>query len=269
MVTESGVWDWDRLEFMLPRKNLERIAFLPPRDGFGEDRPTWGWEDKREFSTRLTGREDVEHVLRSCVAAKGLWMRVLLPEDWEAFFSIVFHEWLGKNLFEGSFMTNDREWFTRFVILCWLLWKRWCSLLLDSEVGVLGDILMHGNRLVAECIRALSDAKGIRVRRGSSLSWSSQRGASPPLGTLVGSIKRLLGKDWRVVVKHVVHDSNRVADLLANKGRSLCIDSSIFLDHSTDTLSLVEEEHANHSLTLDTPTEVGLVVSFESGGIGR
>ncbi|KAK8652786.1 hypothetical protein V6N13_126811 [Hibiscus sabdariffa] len=212
-------------------------------------------------------------------------MRVLLPEDWEAFFSIVFHEWLGKNLFEGSFMTNDREWFTRFVILCWLLWKRWCSLLLDSEVGVLGDILMHGNRLVAECIRALSDAKGIRVRRGSSLSWSSQRGASPPLGwvklnvdatlgcdggsTLVGSIKRLLGKDWRVVVKHVVHDSNRVADLLANKGRSLCIDSSIFLDHSTDTLSLVEEEHANHSLTLDTPTEVGLVVSFESGGIGR
>ncbi|KAK8499778.1 hypothetical protein V6N12_019769 [Hibiscus sabdariffa] len=61
---------------------------------------------------------------------------------------------------------------------------------------------------------------------------------------------------------------NRVADLLAKKGRTLRMDSTIFLDPPAGTLSLVEEEQPSHSLTIDTSTEVELVVSFDPGGIG-
>ncbi|KAK9030490.1 hypothetical protein V6N11_031916 [Hibiscus sabdariffa] len=85
---------------------------------------------------------------------------------------------------------------------------------------------------------------------------------------LVGLIRRLLGKDWRVVVKHVVRDRNRVTDLLVKRGRTLRMGSSIFLDPPGDTLSLVEEEQPAYSLTIDTPIEVELVVSFNPGGIG-
>ncbi|KAK8975416.1 hypothetical protein V6N11_057510 [Hibiscus sabdariffa] len=49
---------------------------------------------------------------------------------------------------------SDEDWPTRFIILCWLIWKRRCSFVLASEVRHLEDILAKGNRLVEECRRA-------------------------------------------------------------------------------------------------------------------
>ncbi|KAK8476601.1 hypothetical protein V6N11_063582 [Hibiscus sabdariffa] len=97
-----------------------------------------------------SGVEDAEHVLRSFVATKGVWMRALPHDVKEEFFNLTFHEWLSRNLFDNSFVPNDEEWLIRFVILCWLLWKRKCSLLLASELGVIEDILVKGNISIVE-----------------------------------------------------------------------------------------------------------------------
>ncbi|KAL4318600.1 hypothetical protein GQ457_18G013930 [Hibiscus cannabinus] len=234
LVIEHRTSDWDRLEPMLPKEKLERIASIhPPRDDFGEDKPTWIWENMRRFSTRsaynfptqtldpydstiwrriwriavpkrirvflwLTfhecllinvervrrhlstselygicggGRESVDQVLRSCEVAKGLWLRVLSSDRYEVFFSLTFQDWLRQNLFGITFMANDEEWQIRFAFLCWLLWKRRCSLLLDSTMGVLGDVLENGNQLVAECSRAMCEVKEKRSGRALELKW--------------------------------------------------------------------------------------------------
>ncbi|KAK8623001.1 hypothetical protein V6N13_117897 [Hibiscus sabdariffa] len=83
------------------------------------------------------GREDIEHVLRSCSAAKGVWIRALPLEVRESFFSLPFHDWLRTNLFDASFIPNDGE----------------CRV-----------------RLVVECCRVAIDSKGSRVLASSSLA---------------------------------------------------------------------------------------------------
>ncbi|KAL4272884.1 hypothetical protein GQ457_13G009590 [Hibiscus cannabinus] len=42
MVDDNGEWDWHRMEGLLPRESIERIASVqPPRSDSGEDQPFW------------------------------------------------------------------------------------------------------------------------------------------------------------------------------------------------------------------------------------
>ncbi|KAK8480524.1 hypothetical protein V6N11_037884, partial [Hibiscus sabdariffa] len=116
-------------------------------------------------------REDVEHVLRSCVAAMGLWLRLISLEFRISFFSLSFKEWFCKNLFDRSFVPNDGEWSNRFAIMCWLLWKRRCRLLLEEDVGVLDDVLVTGNRVLMENNDALTKMRGSCARSELVLGW--------------------------------------------------------------------------------------------------
>ncbi|KAK8610960.1 hypothetical protein V6N13_131027 [Hibiscus sabdariffa] len=53
MVDDNGGWDWRRLEGLLPRESLERIASVqPPHSDGGEDKPFWRWESNGQFSAR-------------------------------------------------------------------------------------------------------------------------------------------------------------------------------------------------------------------------
>ncbi|KAK8976477.1 hypothetical protein V6N11_007820 [Hibiscus sabdariffa] len=81
------------------------------------------------------GREDIEHVLRSCVAARGVWSRVIPPG------------------LEGAGI-DDEEWPSHFVIYCWLIWKRRCALILAPEMKPLENIIERGDRFVEEVHRA-------------------------------------------------------------------------------------------------------------------
>ncbi|KAK8564185.1 hypothetical protein V6N12_036315 [Hibiscus sabdariffa] len=332
MVNASGAWDWDRLETILPRERLERIASVqPPLSGSGEDKPMWRWKDKRNLTTRspyafivhgtelhntgiwkniwkilvpqrvrvfvwltfheriLTkvervrrhitnselcgicggGQEDTEYVLRSCVAAKGVWMRTIPPEVQDVLFTLTFHEWLCMNMFGVSFMSNDVEWSLRFAILCWLLWKRRCRLLLDSEVGVMDDILVHVNRLVKECSRLARTGKNVRVGRMIP-SWVRLSSSLEVLtrSALVVSIKRLLNKKLSVVMNHIGREDNRVANILASRGCSMDMSLLNFILPPTDVVRLVVEEERGSSPTIAMPMLVEAEVLFDLDGIG-
>ncbi|KAK8656349.1 hypothetical protein V6N13_098302 [Hibiscus sabdariffa] len=89
-------------------------------------------------------------------------------------------------------MNNDVEWTKRFAIMCCLLWKRRCRLLLESDVDVMDDVLLHGNRLVLECSRGVTVVGGpVRgeiwvadslAKRGHALSMEPAIYYLPPDG---------------------------------------------------------------------------------------
>ncbi|KAL4364057.1 hypothetical protein GQ457_04G031790 [Hibiscus cannabinus] len=264
LLVENGRWCDDPSSLRNHAVNFFPIH--PPRAEFGEDKPTWRWEDKRHFSTRsaydfltndlgicgsnvwrkiwrlgvpqriqtfvwlafherlmtnvervrrhlsaleLCGicggdREDVAHVLRDCVAAKGLWTKVISSEKREEFFSLELQQWLLKNLFDATFMAIDTDWSIRFAIFCWLLWKRRCCLLLDSEMGVLGDIYMHGNKMVEECSRVKCDMQRDRGGRVLVSNW-----APPQVGWVKLNVDAAVATvDYTVGIGGVVRDEN-------------------------------------------------------------
>ncbi|KAK8683757.1 hypothetical protein V6N13_039807 [Hibiscus sabdariffa] len=135
------------------------------------------------------GQEDVEHVLRSCVVAKGLWMRALPPEA-----------------------------------------RRRCRLLLDSKVGVMDVVLVHGNRLVVECSRVARAGKGARAGRVLSPSWCCRHSAM-----------------W---------------------GRNMDMNLTNFILSPTDIASLVKEDERGSSPTIATPMLVAPEVPFDPVGVG-
>ncbi|KAK8686325.1 hypothetical protein V6N13_125350 [Hibiscus sabdariffa] len=99
----------------------------------------------------MNGSENIDHVLRLRIAAAGIWRRIVPHALREIFFNIPFRDWLTRNLFDSTFVRSDEDWPTRFIIICWLLWKRRCSLVLAPAMGAMEDVLSVGNRLALEC----------------------------------------------------------------------------------------------------------------------
>ncbi|KAK8547648.1 hypothetical protein V6N13_009053 [Hibiscus sabdariffa] len=206
----------------------------------------------------------MDHVLRSCTVAKGVWTRLLPPARWESFFGLPFPEWLRLNLFDKSFFTADAEWGVRFAITCWLLWKRRCRLLFESGEGMMDEVLSHGGRLVEECSRASSVNTGAQAGRLRTSTWSKPhlgyrcvevesdcldavriamaRSKTLDGSALVCSIHRLLSNDWSVVVSHVDRRSNGVADALARKGRGSSMAPVNLFEVPDEVACMVESE---------------------------
>ncbi|KAL4296817.1 hypothetical protein GQ457_12G001150 [Hibiscus cannabinus] len=95
----------------------------------------------------------------------------------DVFFTLSTKFWLCKNLFDPNFVTCDEDWPIRFVVLCWLIWKRRCCLVLGSGEGFRDDILVRGDRMVEECKRALCANQWVSSRPVVQSSW-----LAPPLG---------------------------------------------------------------------------------------
>ncbi|KAL4369220.1 hypothetical protein GQ457_05G009730 [Hibiscus cannabinus] len=63
-----------------------------------------------------------------------------------------FEDWFKANIQgNGHFTGYPDKWEYLFPVLCWLLWKRRCSLIMDSNFIEHGDMLVQGQRMVEEC----------------------------------------------------------------------------------------------------------------------
>ncbi|KAL4325903.1 hypothetical protein GQ457_11G015220 [Hibiscus cannabinus] len=83
---------------------------------------------------------------------------------------------------------------------------------------------------------------------------------------LVESIKRLLGQDWRVEVRYTSHEKNRIADLLAKRGRNMQLVPLRFVTHPVDLERLVEEETRDLPQSAASSQLVDIVAPFDLGG---
>ncbi|KAL4354845.1 hypothetical protein GQ457_06G011460 [Hibiscus cannabinus] len=99
-------------------------------------------------------REDMDHVLRQCVAAREVWCKIVPIAERDRFSRVAHREWLRTNLFDVSSTVGDEDWHVRFIITCWLLWKRRCCFVFESARGIGEDIIARGNVLVEEARRA-------------------------------------------------------------------------------------------------------------------
>ncbi|KAL4319432.1 hypothetical protein GQ457_18G015740 [Hibiscus cannabinus] len=230
-------------------------------------------------------REDMDHVLRLCTAAREVWGKIVPIAERDRFFRVAHREWLRTNLFDVSSTVGDEDWHVRFIITCWLLWKRRCCFVFESVRGGGEDIIARGNVLVEEArtsfyvnidtggsamedvcwLRppigwikvnvdaAVSMVEGLagigavfRDDGGSWLFgfprfvgrctvlvaelWAIHDGLAQAWGrghrcvelesdNLEAVRLQWLRLEWRVVVRHVPRGKNRVADMLAAKGR--------------------------------------------------
>ncbi|KAK8987112.1 hypothetical protein V6N11_055425 [Hibiscus sabdariffa] len=166
-------------------------------------------------------------------------------------------------------MAMDEEWPIRCAVLCWLLWKRRCRLILDSEVDVLDDILVHGNRMVAECSRANCVMQRDRGGRALESKW-----IPPPVGWVKSNVDAAVSNgDHTVGIEGAVRDDNGswlfgVANMLAKRGQNLHMDSMSFAMPQVDMVRIVEEESRDSPQTIASSQLVEIVTSFDPEGTG-
>ncbi|KAK9035377.1 hypothetical protein V6N11_077419 [Hibiscus sabdariffa] len=144
MVCGSGGWDWCCIKHVLPRELVEQIATVhPPRCDAGANKPIWRWGDKRQFTTR-SAYEFLSD--RAVTHGVGEWRRIwkiLVP----------------------------------FAVICWLIWKRRCCLVLASRESYRDDILVCGDRMVEERKHAFCSNQQVLRQPIVQSSW-----LAPPHG---------------------------------------------------------------------------------------
>ncbi|KAL4378618.1 hypothetical protein GQ457_02G035470 [Hibiscus cannabinus] len=117
--------------------------------------------------------EDMDHILRHCRPARGLWSRVVQPAFLSVFLNMPFDEWLRNNIGQSI----DTPWYgprweARFAVFCWLLWKDRCSVVIGSDFNPKDDLLFRGNRLVDECFQGATNRLMVsRHEQASTPTW--------------------------------------------------------------------------------------------------
>ncbi|KAK8985041.1 hypothetical protein V6N11_082658 [Hibiscus sabdariffa] len=140
MLTDSGEWDWRRLENQLLNSVLESLAAVKPlKAQYGADVPGWRWEERRNFT----------------------------PDMLYSFLAAPFDIWLLDNIQRSVRLDHPEfDWSMRFLIFCWLLWKHRCDILFDMNYSMHESILDRGNRLIIECNKAFSCTKSDQLWTG-------------------------------------------------------------------------------------------------------
>ncbi|EOX93499.1 Ribonuclease H protein [Theobroma cacao] len=78
--------------------------------------------------------ETMTHVLRDCMVATSLWVRIIPHHDYNVFFTLPLRKWLVCNLQKHQLILYENPWFVVFGLVCWHLWK-WCnSTVLDATI---------------------------------------------------------------------------------------------------------------------------------------
>ncbi|KAL4271599.1 hypothetical protein GQ457_13G012510 [Hibiscus cannabinus] len=84
---------------------------------------------------------------------------------------------------------------------------------------------------------------------------------------LAESIKRLLSKNWRVEVRYISREKNRIVDLLAKRGRNMQLVPLRFVTPPVDLERLVEEEVRDLQQSAASSQLVDIAAPFDPGWI--
>ncbi|KAK8479549.1 hypothetical protein V6N12_038621 [Hibiscus sabdariffa] len=89
-----------------------------------------------------------------------------------------FEDWFKANIRgHGHFTGYPKKWEYLFPVLCWLLWKRRCSLIMDPSFIEHGDMLVQGLRMVEEC-RSTTAGRGVAGRGVAGRNIAAGRGVA-------------------------------------------------------------------------------------------
>ncbi|CAJ2637065.1 unnamed protein product [Trifolium pratense] len=67
--------------------------------------------------------ETVIHVLRDCISATQVWLRLVPSNQSSNFFSLSCRDWIFKNITNNFHGTHDLNWTSTFMVACWNLWN--------------------------------------------------------------------------------------------------------------------------------------------------
>ncbi|KAK9028278.1 hypothetical protein V6N11_068085 [Hibiscus sabdariffa] len=203
--------------------NTEQIvAELPPNRDVDSDITSWRLEDRQTFIMKSAydhlrassdnnrcelysdALEDITHVLRDCIVARDLWVKVLPLAHLNSFFQLHADEWLRVNLFApAGFLIVLMEWPRKFAILCSLLWKNRCCRVMGSECLHREELLVRGTRLLEECLSSFHDRRDV-VTRGLLERWKC-----PALGWVKVNVDAAVNiSDRLAVIGGVIRDGS-------------------------------------------------------------
>ncbi|KAK8511599.1 hypothetical protein V6N12_038201 [Hibiscus sabdariffa] len=102
--------------------------------------------------------------------------------------SLPFEAWFMSNLWvQGQFVDDSVSWEYLFPVICWLLWKRRCSILLDPHFVERGDVLLLG-RCLFQDYRKAAETRVLAGSRGT--------GNREERNAIVDEIQDMLNRDW-------------------------------------------------------------------------
>ncbi|KAK8580210.1 hypothetical protein V6N12_070494 [Hibiscus sabdariffa] len=215
------------------------------------------------------GGESIVHALRDCPFAVSVQRRVVHPSKLSLFMSMPFLDWFTTNLrVKGRFTVASNSWEYLFSMLCWLLWKRRCSIIMDRSFIEHGDILLVGRRMVQEmCSVAVSQAHAGSgkscsrevLRRGwvvlchgwvkvnSDGACALNTGQTAVGGALSGNaivddIREMLSQDLLVVIRRISRDGNKGVDAFATSIRDGSIGVWLFDSPSSFVSCLLSQD---------------------------
>ncbi|KAK4258521.1 hypothetical protein QN277_004963 [Acacia crassicarpa] len=138
------IWKWNGMERI--RVFLWRVVL--------NSLPTNGWRSSWSSASPLCGYcnqalEDSLHVLRDCIYAKRLWLKLIPRRYVHQFFSSQMEDWLSMN-FTGKFCTDlGNDWALIFGVSIWKLWSWRNAAIFDSSFSKPRDphsVILHSWR---------------------------------------------------------------------------------------------------------------------------
>ena len=97
--------------------------------------------------------EDILHVLRDCIAARGFWYRVIPLAMRQRFFQAPFKEWMINNLQNSWPIHGVQNWVCFFGISIWRLWfwrnQFWVHGSSMDGLSMINDVKVHTEEVMS------------------------------------------------------------------------------------------------------------------------
>ncbi|KAK8986461.1 hypothetical protein V6N11_010017 [Hibiscus sabdariffa] len=296
VVPEISQVDWQANSAFEQPKRIEAIQ--PPRGELGMDRARWRWDDKFIFSTMsaykyLIGSPNADRTFKW----KQIW-GLKIPQRIRTFMWLVAHERLMTNAERVRRHIANTTRIEQDSKMKWSLpTAGWVKLNVDASVepntsrAGIGGVIRDDRgswragfaRFIGRCPVLLAEMWAIYegLLRAWSLGYRKVELESDSLeathiikresetlnkSALVASIRKMLNKDWHVIVHHVNRNRNHVADKLSRRGREGQRLTNLMLEAPEDISSIVMEEKSVHYSMINATGVEERDLPFDPGG---